>query len=414
MDFRRDKLVNRSVALLFIYALWGFLFSHSVISNPVFVYASFLGLGLLFCLIFAKYPQQFNRVAIWIPYMFLTIIGYLLVGKIEIAIYWFVAIIILSTSQSIDYSKYLPMKILKISGIICVIGTLLQVFLPQLYFFIASHVFSYDAMVLIMRWNYGGMGYSGFTYQLAMTAIILLYAECVWLYMYSSNLKRKLQKNLHWIIIGLIVVCIFLTGKRMLSMISILAPTLVGYLTSIKRSKTTLIAFFAIIVGIIGYTYIESNASQLSDSALFGRFARSIEAKRGGEDITSGREDLFKKAITLFESSPIVGVGCGKFIEKSGEDSDVHNSFLQILCEQGLVGFVLFLIPLIVTLFKTISFSQKIAYTKDVLYSKMSLFLQIAFIIYAFTGNVTVNLFGFIVYFYAVAMFVSLRKKYSL
>lgn len=408
------KLINRSVLFLIFYALWGFLFSHSVFSNPLYIYASFLGLGVIFTLIVIKTPVKTDGILLWLPYILYTSMGYFYYDNIEVAIYWYIAIILLLTANSINYSDYLPAKLITISGFVCVIGVLLQLTLKPLYYVIISVLFSAIDITTIQYWDFSNYGFAGFTYQIAMTAIILLYAECMWLYKHPYNPTNKFQKTLRWIVTIIFIISIFLTGKRMLSIIAIAAPYLAHVFSTGKKLKTILLLLLGSLILVIGYSYMESNASQYSDSAILGRFARTVIDQQNGEDITSGREDLSEAAFRLFYSSPILGIGCGRFIECSGEDSDVHNSYLQIMCEQGIVGLILFVIPLFVFLRKAISMAKKLSTTSDSGYMSISLFIQIAFIAYAFTGNVTVNTFGFLIYFYAIAMQVFLRKKYRI
>ncbi|MCI8661352.1 MAG: O-antigen ligase family protein [Lachnospiraceae bacterium] len=73
-------------------------------------------------------------------------------------------------------------------------------------------------------------------------------------------------------------------------------------------------------------------------------------------DFTSGRFTLWKNAISLFLSFPLLGAGWGRFANytsgtfieavRNEPIKDVHNCFLQLLCETGLIGTLIILIPL--------------------------------------------------------------------
>jgi len=82
------------------------------------------------------------------------------------------------------------------------------------------------------------------------------------------------------------------------------------------------------------------------------------------EDIStdggSGRFDLWEQAINYFMSNPLFGIGAFTFSEHYAFDNDkkiyVHNTYLEILVESGIIGFLLystFLLLLVIILFKT-------------------------------------------------------------
>lgn len=64
---------------------------------------------------------------------------------------------------------------------------------------------------------------------------------------------------------------------------------------------------------------------------------------------SSGREIIFDNSFNAFASSPILGVGIGARLNpfSSGEASS-HNLFLQILAESGLLGFITFIVAIII------------------------------------------------------------------
>lgn len=57
--------------------------------------------------------------------------------------------------------------------------------------------------------------------------------------------------------------------------------------------------------------------------------------------LTSGRFALWKKALELFEENPVFGIGWKQFVNNNTYKHNVHNTYLQWLCESGIVGFVL-------------------------------------------------------------------------
>ena len=102
---------------------------------------------------------------------------------------------------------------------------------------------------------------------------------------------------------------------------------------------------------------------QLREIEIFYRYVRTIENLVNGYDFTSGRTDLFALAIEGFRSAPIFGIGFDQFYTlvnplltdiEGNVMQDAHNIYLQFLCEIGLVGTVLVLLPMFWLLLTTL------------------------------------------------------------
>ena len=72
-----------------------------------------------------------------------------------------------------------------------------------------------------------------------------------------------------------------------------------------------------------------------------------------GGELSNGRIWFWEFALEKFRQSPVFGIGWGGFkhyyhmrigdYSSTGTTVDAHNVYLQILCEMGIVGFVVFL-----------------------------------------------------------------------
>ncbi|MBQ2919854.1 MAG: O-antigen ligase family protein [Oscillospiraceae bacterium] len=95
---------------------------------------------------------------------------------------------------------------------------------------------------------------------------------------------------------------------------------------------------------------------QLGQISFLSRYVETVEQILSGVDFTSGRGPLLALAVTGFLSKPIFGLGWGQYIQLSAQlgmcdtdgnlIEDCHNIYLQFLCETGVVGAVLLLIPI--------------------------------------------------------------------
>ena len=102
---------------------------------------------------------------------------------------------------------------------------------------------------------------------------------------------------------------------------------------------------------------------QLKEIEFLRRYVMTIEKLLAGQDITSGRTELYTQALNLFFSSPIFGIGWGQFAcyvtpefkALHGQDvMNVHNIYLEFLCEVGIIGAIFIIVPMAYMLAKTI------------------------------------------------------------
>lgn len=397
--------INKSLSSIFVsllstFVLWSFLFTMTKTSWSSYVYVFLVVFCLLLCLLVVKYrPTQVNiKLCIWMPFIILSIVGNFRLGNYEGLLYNIISFALLLLACYIDWAEFFPERILTVSGVIMIIGILFQIIFSPIYNTYIATFFKNTNDILY--WS-NGYGFAGFTYQLGVTAIILIYFESVVLYNDFKNQKTKI------ILLISIVICIFLTGKRAVALLAVLLPIMVLLLGKGVTSKRAFnILAIMSIVGVLVYFFI-SNAELFIDSKILGRFANTIIDMESGRDFSSHRSILYSDAIRLFNNNKVFGIGLGQYKELSQFGTDVHNTYLQVLCEMGLVGFVCYLLPLVVNVYKCIKRNR----IEDNKYLKISLFFQLFYIIYGFTGNVSVNEFCYIFYYFAISMVINVRDN---
>lgn len=100
-------------------------------------------------------------------------------------------------------------------------------------------------------------------------------------------------------------------------------------------------------------------------------FERIQANKRGSSiDITSGRATLWKLAISLFLTEPLTGIGWGNYalyapVIAGADIAEAHNTCLQILCETGIIGFVLIIVPILMMFLATLGLLRKLSHGKS-------------------------------------------------
>ena len=203
--------------------------------------------------------------------------------------------------------------------------------------------------------------------------------------------KRKNVNQIFCVIF--LMLPIFLSAKKGVVIISFVMlffaiMILYGSKKQWKRVFKVLIIGIMILAG--GAIYIFTH----QDTLLFARFAQFFTGLSTGQAIDSGRGPLYAYAITDWMNNKMFGIGWGQFTGKTvsmygyATGHQVNFDYLQWLCEMGIVGFVLNLIPVLTTLYQTVYISKnvlrKIKDNTEKLQVLFAIFVQFFTLIYAF------------------------------
>lgn len=403
----KSKKIDWILIYLIFYIFWGWFFTQTIYANRLIVYVSFLGLLVAFI---RKYfntgtfslARNANEVKLWIPFYLYAAFRYFLLGDIQSMSFWLIAGILIMMSTRYRIIDKLPIKMLISFGLFACLGILVQMFKPSFYYASITPIFVTD---LATVWADSEYGFAGFAYQLAVTAEIIVVSLIFLLAYGKTHIPNKV---LMISLVILFVICSFLTGKRMNSVLAILMVML--YLLINGKVNRKIVFVILIALSIVGVSYFFANADALGDSVIFRRFAYSIEASNSGK-LDSGREYLWNKAIELYNINPIFGIGPGRFAKLSQTGTSVHNMYLECLCEYGVLGLILFCIPIVYCLFSTFNLLRKYRNSSTyILY--LSFALQINYLLEGITENTNVNLCGFIMYAVGVSVFVDYKYRY--
>lgn len=160
----------------------------------------------------------------------------------------------------------------------------------------------------------------------------------------------------------------FLVGRRgeVLALACALAVACFAGQARAARRRSWL-ALLALLLGAAALLLLF--AEPLRQSGLFARYIRSFENLLAGRDVSSGRILLYRIALDLFLAHPLLGIGWGQFARFVPADfkalhgadvSSVHNVYLQFLCELGLVGALLIMLPLAYLFWQTLRQRKRI------------------------------------------------------
>ena len=162
----------------------------------------------------------------------------------------------------------------------------------------------------------------------------------------------------------LFALAVFIEGRRG-ELLCLAAASVLVFLFSFRkkrkrenrRKRWIFVLVILIIVIALAVLIVVGSRSRFLDT--FRMIIDSLSSDGNG-DITTGRINRWKRALELFRTSPVFGIGWGRYANNYRRGkfiSDVvslkinykyaHNDILNVLCEMGIVGFVLTAVPLI-------------------------------------------------------------------
>ena len=154
------------------------------------------------------------------------------------------------------------------------------------------------------------------------------------------------------IIYELLFMAAILCEGRRSELVGLLIAAFVVYLISTPNSARKVLKRFGAMIAIVLVAVILITI--LMRHGYLTRFVNTFELLKSGistndlNKLTSSRYYLWENAWTLFKTNPIFGIGWGSFSNNVvSVVNNVHNCYLQFLCEIGIVGFLLVVIPML-------------------------------------------------------------------
>ena len=226
-------------------------------------------------------------------------------------------------------------------------------FLPELFLSLVYPALSETAQRYYDFFAPLGYGVSLGTYSYTDYVLYLGMAVCCAdLAVKPRTQKRIFVNSLSLAFLLLAMVVLGRRGELLAAAVAIAA--LVLALCSRKKRRIILIAgtVFAVAAVMLVLAFLP----QLGKIPVLARYVETIEQILAGADITSGRGILMAMGWAGFVSKPLFGLGWGQYVQMSQKIGmcdtdgnlieDCHNIYLQFLCETGIVGALLLLIPI--------------------------------------------------------------------
>lgn len=277
-------------------------------------------------------------------------------------------------------------KALRVFAIEHLIGTALPVLAPHFY---SETVLSFICKG--RKFCFAQIGFNsginaGFTSHYSTNGCYLTIAA---LFFASLSMDENRKKS-DTLLLILSIVALLIIGKRA-HLIFATFSIIVGYIVSTKAKKAKHITTRSLKILIITLTAIISFIPLSQSIPQISTTIDRIIESNSSNDITNGRQPLYNLAIDEWKKSPIIGNGWGRYIQASHEVFGstkyhvdyihAHNDYLELLCDCGIVGLMLYLIVLFYLLIKYIRKTSPNA--NSILKPMLVLF----YILYGITGT---------------------------
>lgn len=428
----RVKRIKVSSIFLFIYLVYTYFYQLLDIFGGAILSYSSLVLPVLFCLILyfikSKGIVSIKGLCFFLPWCIFSLIVLTHNVSFEHGIYFesirlIVVIVLTFILSQLSGWEDAAIKIMIILGMVHVLATIL--------FFLSNDLFTRIVLPLFefppVGSNNGLEGFhSGLSdhYSLNGTycgvTTIILGAHII------ANRAIRRNNNITTLVLFFVsFIALLLTSKRAHLLFSIIALIVVYFVVNPEKRGNKLFKVF--FLGIVGLLIVAILIE--IDSPLAETFTRFIESDEG--DVSNGRFVMWILAFQEFLNHPILGLGWqgyrysyaknlfvagnyagGEYLE-GFKFLDTHNVYLQVLCETGIVGFIVFLIAILLPLLTAFYLVKKYLQDKNIGVIRQlsfSIGLQVFMIVYCFTGC-CMNDITFLIYMMSVSVVASIALK---
>jgi len=281
-----------------------------------------------------------GAVQLWCIYVFNVLFNVLVGGDFLFIVAFFIINLSMLFVLNIENFNLLEYKIIKYFTLIHLLGNIFIFLLPPYIVEPILQLLLGDGYSVNYSWRAVSFMNAGLTSQPGMNAIFLTILSIVCMVELIETGKKK---TWNYILLALSIVFVLSTGKRS----SVVAIPLVAlfYLLSLHARKLRHLSVKAwCLIGMVLTGLVYCFVYLYNNSTLFDVLIEKTEKLSVEGNISNGRTELWTVALQTFESSPLFGAGLKSIYKSIGVD--VHNTYLQILAETGLLGFLIFSIAL--------------------------------------------------------------------
>jgi O-antigen ligase len=312
-------------------------------------------------------------------FMYSTGFAFLFLGKMDIEKY----------KASFSLIKYL--------SVIFAFGSILQYFFTDSFngfIFSVADIYTQETIMVLTQLNYfPGFGLT----RPAVTAGLI--ALGIGLIISFWDYRNKIKASINILLLLILFTGLLMTGKRSILLWLFVALIIVFISTALKGNilKRLLIIVTTLSLAIV----VTGLLLKYADSFQFlARLDSLIKLLIYGIDVTGSvqvRLLMYKDALQIALENPLFGIGWHQFVQiTSGlypASYHVHNVYIQLFCEMGLVGFTAVMLPMVYTYTLTYK-ALKVVHHQPVIINPLwrksltlSLYSQTLFLLHNLTEN---------------------------
>lgn len=239
----------------------------------------------------------------------------------------------------------------------------------------------------------------GLTTHYSRNAFYVILGIIGFLYFYLKRKKKKFLIGILFLFVTMLVI-----GKRG-HLIFFVAALVITYFIYERTSLITILRFMAILCSAIIFVLI---CVRYVPGASFA-FERLFNSD--STDITTGRIDLWLSIWNQFKNNGYFPIGWSQFARSTGwVNPGAHNDYIQIICETGIIGFLMIFgsnFIMLKTGISCIHYAKASIYTIIVLYA-------VFFLLYSLSGLPHFGIEDYTVYFYLNSVMYRVKKANKL
>lgn len=294
-----------------------------------------------------------------------------------------------------------PIKIYAVFSLVIVAGSFFNYLFPIIYSAMIPLFYSGYSLKSVQWLAKEGTFYPGIFSQVNYVAFFLGIAIGA-----VYNFRKIIFTNIWLIIEGILMFGMLLTGKRGAFVYAIVALLLIYFLEGMGREKIFRIIKIATVVVML-YLVLAFIAKQSEIPSIVRIYDTVNSLVFSGTVDDTGRTQLRKQAFWYFHDYPILGIGWGNFKKLfSLRSTYVHCIYIQLLCETGIVGTMVFACFFVKNILEGLK-KYRLVGTEiscERAWIGLALFTQVYFLLFGLTENPIYDIEEMIIYMYAIGV----------
>lgn len=309
-------------------------------------------------------------------------------------------------------------KYLKMISLFEASGVYLQRIFPDIYYVIMSIILPSPVINSIKSRLISGY-YTGFSREVSYTMFFIVIGLGTYIFDAKGKNNLLVKKNKNKLIAVIFLLgALVISGKRATLIFFVIAC----FITQFLRSDDKIKVIKYLYIGLVGIFVMWITFPLWSKISFMRRIAELIGyiVTNDMSGITNGRIAIYNYAIQLWNQHKLIGIGWGNFKYSTMSTSwfyrfDVHNCYLQLLCENGILGSIPGYLLICIFLCNSIRCAIKLKRTNSYYYrlSILMVYIQIFFTFYCITEPIFFEYPDYIIYFVSVNIIGIITKTVS-